>query len=225
MIAKPLQPDIRDDSAQIAPNPARPAAQTTRRFVALRTKTLALLVLTMIGLLIALYIPLRLIVLGSFLDLEAQTTRTEVERANNALHTAIGKLDNSASGYATWDDTYAFVQDRDSNYLEVNLAEPSFPAEDINLVVIVNNSGQIAGAKAYDLDQQHSIPVPEFFLQPSDCAQRTISAQHPRQLDNRIRAAARRADAGGITADPDERQAGANPRRAADGPLPRYYAD
>jgi len=168
MIAKSLQPDARNDPAHMAPNPARPVAQTSRRFIALRTKTLALLVLTMIGLLIALYIPLRLIVLGSFLNLEAQTTRTEVERANNALHTAIGKLDDSTSGYATWDDTYAFVQDRDPHYLEANLAEPSFPAEDINLAVIVNNSGQIAGAKAYDLDGQRSIPVPAFFLQPSD---------------------------------------------------------
>ena len=176
MIAKPLQSDVRDDPSHIAPKPARPAAQTTRRFVALRTKTLALLVLTMIGLLVALYVPLRLIVLGSFLDLEAQTTHTEVERANNALDTAIGKLDDSASGYATWDDTYAFVQDRDSQYLEVNLADPSFPAEDINLVVIVNNSGQIAGAKAYDLDQQRSIPVPAFFLQPSDA--RSALFQH-----------------------------------------------
>jgi sensor domain CHASE-containing protein len=114
MIAKPLQPDISDDPAHIAPKPAQPAAQTMRRFVALRTKTLVLLVLTMIGLLIALYIPLRLIVLGSFLNLEAQTTRTEVERANNALHTAIAKLDTSDSDYAIWDDTYAFVQDRNS---------------------------------------------------------------------------------------------------------------
>jgi signal transduction histidine kinase len=167
MIVKPLQPDTRDNPAHIAPNPAQPPTQTTRRFVALRSKTLALLMLTMIGLLIALYIPLRLIVLGSFLDLETQTTRTEVVRAKNALDTAIAKLDGSANDYATWDDTYAFVQDGNSDYLEVNLADPSFLAGDINLIVIVNNSGQIVGAKAYDLDQQRSIPVPAFFRESS----------------------------------------------------------
>src|SRR5262249_30801709 len=78
------------------------------------------------------------------------------------------KLDDSASGYATWDDTYAFVQDHDTHYLEDNLADPSFPAEDINLVVIVNNDGQVIGAKAYDLAVQRVVPVPSFFLQPSD---------------------------------------------------------
>jgi len=176
MIVEPIQPDARKQPSHIAPAPVRPLAKATRRFIALRTKTLALLVLTMIGLLIALYIPLRLIVLGSFLNLEAQTTRTEVERARNALHSAISKLDDSASGYATWDDTYAFVQERDPLYLEDNLADPSFPAEDINLVVIVNNGGQIAGAKAYDLSLQRGVPLPSFFLQPS--AERDALFQH-----------------------------------------------
>lgn len=167
MIATPLQPDTRNDPAQHAPTPIQPAAQTARRFVALRTKTLALLVLTMIGLLIALYIPLRLIVLGSFLDLEAQTIHTDVERTNNALQTVINQLDASASDYAFWDDTYTFTQDHNAHYLESNLVESTFLVGDINLIVIVNDSGEIAVAQAYDLDQQRSIPVPAFFHQPS----------------------------------------------------------
>src|SRR5262245_9208427 len=147
------------------PRPKGPRGQ--RRFLALRTKTLALLILTAIGLIAALYIPLRMIVLGSFLDLEARTTRTEVERARDALRTAIAKVNDSTAGYATWDDTYAFVQDHNPQYLEDNLADPSFPAEDINLAMVVDETGQVVGAKAYDLAQQREIPVPPFFLQPS----------------------------------------------------------
>lgn len=138
-----------------------------RRFGALRSKTLLLLGASVLGLLCALYIPLRLIVLRSFLDLEASTTRTEVERAHDALQTAITKLDNSTTGYATWDDTYAFVQDHNPRYLDVDLAEPSFPAEDINLALIVNSDGQMIGAKAYDLIRKQSVSVPPFFLQPA----------------------------------------------------------
>src|SRR5262245_26848191 len=111
MIAERLEPDPGDDRSQAAAPPQQKEARGPRRFVALRTKTLALLILTAIGLIAALYIPLRLIVLGSFLDLEAQNTRTNVARARDALLTAITKLNDSTAGYATWDDTYAFVQD------------------------------------------------------------------------------------------------------------------
>jgi signal transduction histidine kinase len=165
MIAERTEPEPGDEHS-----PGTPAlhkgAREVRRFVALRTKTLALLTFTAIGLVAALYIPLRLIVLGSFLDLEARTTQTQVERARDALRTAITKIDDSTAGYATWDDTYAFVQDHNPQYLEDNLADPSFPAEDINLAMIVDDAGQLVGAKAYDLAQQRGIPVPSFFLQP-----------------------------------------------------------
>jgi signal transduction histidine kinase len=167
MIAERPEPDPGDQLAQIAAPPRHKEARGSRRFVALRTKTLVLLVLTAIGLLAALYIPLRLIVLGSFLDLEARTTRTEVERARDALRTAITKVNDSTAGYATWDDTYAFVQDHNPQYVEDNLADPAFPAEDINLAMIVDDTGQVVGAKAYDLAQQRGIPVPPFFLQPN----------------------------------------------------------
>jgi signal transduction histidine kinase len=165
MIAERTEPESGDERSLATPA-LQKRPRETRRFLALRTKTLALLTLTAIGLIAALYIPLRMIVLGSFLDLEARTTQTEVERARDALRTAITKIDDSTAGYATWDDTYAFVQDRNSQYLEDNLADPSFPAEDINLAMIVDNTGQIVGAKAYDLEQQRGIPVPPFFLQP-----------------------------------------------------------
>jgi signal transduction histidine kinase len=167
MIAEQTQRDPHNDRSPSTSAPSPPGARALRRFVALRTKTLILLILTILGLLTALYIPLRLIVLGSFLDLEAQTTRTEVERAGNALQTAITKLDDSTTGYATWDNTYAFVQDHDERYLDVDLADPSFPAEDINLALIVDNAGQVVAAKAYDLAQQRNVPVVPFFLQPS----------------------------------------------------------
>src|SRR5262245_15945764 len=167
MIAERVETGPGDELSQAASAPRQPEAHAPRRFVALRTKTLALLILTAMGLIAALYIPLRLIVLGSFLDLEARTTRTEVERARDALRTAIAKVNDSTAGYATWDDTYAFVQDHNPQYLEDNLADPSFPAEDINLAMIVDDTGQVVGAKAYDLAQQRSVPVPPFFLQSS----------------------------------------------------------
>src|SRR5262245_4084810 len=166
MIAERTEPDPGDELSRAAALPHQKEVGGRRSIIALRTKTLALLTITAIGLIAGLYIPLRMIVLGSFLNLEAQNTRTNVARARDALLTAITKVNDSTAGYATWDDTYAFVQDHNTQYLDDNLADPSFPAEDINLAIIVDDRGQVVGAKAYDLAQQRSIPVPPFFLQP-----------------------------------------------------------
>lgn len=135
------------------------------RFVTLRAKLLLLLTLTVLGLLVALYIPLRVLVLGSYLTLEQQTMHTEMDRAQNALTGAIVKLDNSAAGYATWDDTFAFVADHNTRYMASNLADPSFPAENINLVIIADQSGHVVGQKAFDLNQQQATAVPVYFSQ------------------------------------------------------------
>lgn len=165
MAAEPLVPDTHTTLARQEPRSLL-SRKSIGRFGALRTKTLVLLIMTGLGLFLALYIPLRWLVLGSYLDLEAQTTRTEVARARDALQNAINRLSNSAAGYATWDDTYAFVQDHNSDYMVSNLADPSFPAEDINLAIIVDTGGTVVGAKAYDLRQHKSANVPPLFLQP-----------------------------------------------------------
>ena len=102
MIAERTELDPGDERSQ-SPLSRQKETRKTRRFVALRAKTLALLIFTAIGLIAALYIPLRLIVLGSFLDLEAQNTRTNVARARDALLTAIAKVNDSTAGEAITD--------------------------------------------------------------------------------------------------------------------------
>jgi signal transduction histidine kinase len=164
-----VEPSIADNTS-LSPSKADESGphtnRSSKRFVTLRLKTIVLLACTILGLFLALYIPLRIVVLGSYLDLESQQTTTEVSRANDALQSAISRVSNTAAGYATWDDTYKFVQDRNDLYMRANLADPSFPAEDINLVMIVDTEHQVIGAKAYDLVNERSVDVPSFFLSP-----------------------------------------------------------
>ncbi len=166
MAVEPSVADNTTSSASEADASGNRTNRASKRFVTLRVKTIVLLACTVLGLFLALYIPLRLVVLGSYLALESDLTRTEVSRANDGLQNAIYRISNTAAGYATWDDTYRFVQDHNDNYMRANLADPSFPAEDINLVMIVDTDHQVVGAKAYDLENEISVDVPSFFLQP-----------------------------------------------------------
>jgi len=144
----------------------------------LRTKTLVILTATLAGLLVIVYIPLRFILLESFIALEQQSIQQNVARAMNAVSDDIATLDRTTLDYAGWDDTYAFMADRNQEYLE-NYVDTTFSSNQLNLVLIVNNDGQSIFAKAFDLSTQHAIAPPERLLtfHPDDRLLRHSDAQ------------------------------------------------
>lgn len=129
----------------------------------LRLKTIAIIAITLFGLLIILYIPLRLVLLGSFADLEAQRIRANVERVRSSLDDELAKLSSTAGDYAAWDDTYAFVANPDQTYVEANLADSTFINSQLNLVLIVDGNGNVVFSKAFDLRAQQATVVPAQF--------------------------------------------------------------
>src|ERR687891_1102431 len=76
----------------------------------LRTKTLLMVGLTLVGLLVGVFISAKVIVLGGFEDLEREAVRLNVARARNVLSNELDYLHDTVSDEAAWDDTYAFVQ-------------------------------------------------------------------------------------------------------------------
>ncbi|GIV96672.1 MAG: hypothetical protein KatS3mg057_1329 [Herpetosiphonaceae bacterium] len=138
-------------------------APLRRRPVTLRRRTIIIIGATLLGLLIALYILLRIFLLGSFMELEEQWVQTNVERGLGALRADLDALDQLAMDYAGWDDTYTFVFDRNEKYIESNLVDETFENTRVNLILISDASGRIVYSKAYDLQNQHAIPVPDFF--------------------------------------------------------------
>ncbi len=117
----------------------------------LQAKTLQAVALTVLALVVVLYIPLRAIVLGSFLKLEEQEVRRHVERARNALDGEVLALGRVARDYSAWDETYAFVEGRDPAYVQANYADSTFAENRLGLVAIFDRAGGVAFAKGFDL--------------------------------------------------------------------------
>ena len=139
-----------------------PNLRPTRHNVAtLRTKTLIILATTLAGLLLIAYIPLRLIVLESFITLEQQSVRQNVERAANALEDDLATLERTTSDYANWDDTYAFVADGNREYLTQNYTDETFVNNRLSLVVIVDPAGQTLFAQGFDLNTGQAASAPQ----------------------------------------------------------------
>lgn len=92
--------------------------------------------------------------------LERDSIRENVERALQALEREIAALDKSAADWATWDDTYIFVEDRDREYIEKNLVDNVFEILKLNYAVFLNTRGEMVYARGYVPEGDEEIPIP-----------------------------------------------------------------
>jgi signal transduction histidine kinase len=139
------------------------SALRRRLFAKLRVKTLLIVAATLVSLLLILYIPLRVFLFSSFVALEEQMVRTDLRRAQSALAGDIRELDIYNTSYAIWDDTYAFVADHNASYIERNYYDQFFLDNRLNLLLVVDNDGQVIFGKQYNLNTQVEIPLTQRF--------------------------------------------------------------
>ncbi len=117
--------------------------------------------LVFISLILIQYAASQLIFLNSFATLEEQDTNKNIERARSALLVELDNLDTYTYDWAAWDDTYTFIQDVNEDYIESNLVDGTFIDLELNLMLFIDSSGEIVFSKAFDLENEEEIPLPE----------------------------------------------------------------
>lgn len=132
----------------------------------LRKKTLLITGAAMAFLLAALYFLSSYILMGGFTDLEQADTIRNIERATHAIANDNIELEGITRDWATWDDTYTYIEDGNREYFEGNLAEDtSWINNKVNLMLFINAAGGIVYAGAFDLAGQERVDIPEAILQ------------------------------------------------------------
>ncbi len=126
----------------------------------LRKKTLVVVATTFILVIALLYLVSETILLNNLVKLEEDYTRQNTEQALNALSGEISSLEAKARDWAAWDDTYAFIEDANSSYIQSNLVDSTFTNLKLNLMVFIHSSGRVVFGKAFDLGNEREIPVP-----------------------------------------------------------------
>ncbi len=128
----------------------------------LRNKTLLLIGVTLISLIGVIYGTSSTILLHGFAEVEAENTRQNVKRVQDALSEEITKLDLTTRDWAEWDDTYGFVQDGNKAraYFKANLRDNITIARiKVNLMLYVHSSGRMVFGKGFDLEREKVIPI------------------------------------------------------------------
>ncbi|MGF7117331.1 CHASE4 domain-containing protein [Methanobacterium oryzae] len=125
----------------------------------LRKNTLMITATTLLFLIIILFVTSQFIVMTNFVNLENQNMQQNVERALNALSNDISDLDSFAHDWASWDDTYIFIQNNNSEYISSNLVDETFSHSNINIMIYIDSSGKIIAEKAFDLKTKKEILI------------------------------------------------------------------
>jgi sensor domain CHASE-containing protein/signal transduction histidine kinase len=125
------------------------------------SKKVLLVTLLIFGVLTAAFTLTHTMQLSTFLRLEENDTLNNVERVQNAISTEQGYLDYIAQDWASWDDTYRFIDDRNQKFRDENAQNMTFAKLKINVVLFINNSGSIVYSKAVDINTEKEEPIPE----------------------------------------------------------------
>jgi signal transduction histidine kinase len=138
--------------------------------LSLRVRTVLLVIVALVVLLTGLYFISRFVVLQSFTRLEEKSVSDNSTRAVNAMTEDIASLDRASHDYAYWDDTYAFMEDGNPEYVKDNLTDDTFNNFQLNLMMLVDTQGKVIFARGFDLVAKDEAPVPPEMLQPGQLA-------------------------------------------------------
>lgn len=103
------------------------------------------------------------VALQRFGSIEQEEVAEDVLQAQSLLMSEIDFLVTTANDYAGWDDTYAFVQNRNQNYLLYSLGTSFFSKLRLDLFCIVNLSGEVVYARYRSASANQEKPLPEDF--------------------------------------------------------------
>jgi sensor domain CHASE-containing protein len=129
--------------------------------MSLRTRTLLTIGLVTAALTAILGLLFSQTLLRAFAEAEVRDTERDVHHARMFLTDELRAMDVLNHDWASWDDTYAFIEDANPAYIRANLTDATFQNTHLNLMLFVHTSGRVVWAGAYDLEANREAPVPQ----------------------------------------------------------------
>src|SRR3972149_7056489 len=131
----------------------------------LRWKTMLILWLIIVSLMVALYFVRQEITLNAIIVSENEDAESHAQRFVNNLNIEFANLNSTVNDWASWDDTYRFIQDNNTAYVESNLPDETFVNLQLNMMLFINESCQLAYGKMYDFNNETSSLLQESDIQ------------------------------------------------------------
>ncbi len=92
---------------------------------------------------------------------EKQHAIKDAERFMNNFNSDVESLNHIVSDWASWDDTYNFVKDNNTNYMVSNIIDETFDNFQISVMLFFDEDNNLAFGSRYDLASQVPMPIDE----------------------------------------------------------------
>jgi len=92
------------------------------------------------------------IIFPSYINLELDEAKKDLQRSEKALKREIFHLSNLCRDWAAWDDTYDFVISQSEDYIKSNLILSSFTDNELNLIYILDTDGRVVWGEIHDIE-------------------------------------------------------------------------
>jgi sensor domain CHASE-containing protein len=126
----------------------------------LHLKTLLLIGASSLALMAILVVSSQHVILGSFQELESETMQVHVKRGMNEIRNQLHQLDSVAGDWAPWDETYAFIQNRNTGYIKDNLQVETLQNLGVDYILFFDASGKLVFSKSIDRELKKEALTP-----------------------------------------------------------------
>jgi PAS domain S-box len=124
-------------------------------------KTLGIIGATLIGMIFILYLSSHFIIIDSFDKLEDQDAMKNAISLKNTLLFETQDLENKAADWSVWDETYQFIQNNSSMYIENYLMDETFLNQRLDFMLFYDNSGSLVYKKALPSEENNDQTIQE----------------------------------------------------------------
>lgn len=153
----------------------------------LRTKMLLIIGLTFLGLIIILFAISRFIITSSFTRWEEQNTRVDIQRVLYSFSDNLYDLSYINADWSNWDDTYRFIEDVNSEYIETNLGDKTLIGLRLNYIIYLNTSGRVVFSKGVDINNNKGpLAVPDSLLEHFNTKDPLLNHPGPESVVNGV---------------------------------------
>ena len=107
--------------------------------------------------------------IGAITSTDEKIAQQNLHRPLAAIDQKIAGLDSRAKDWSAWDDSYAFAQDGNQEYVETNLYAAALNTAGFDIIAFFNSSGHLVYAARYDRSgNEVPVPIEISGLQPGD---------------------------------------------------------
>ena len=133
-------------------------------FKSIRTRFIGIMAVMLILTTGMVYLILHTVMHDKINILEDKYIIENVERTKKEIFKEIEVLDTIVMDWAVWDNSYQFMIDKNPDYIKANLSEDTLNNLKVNIMLFIDNKGNLVHGEGYDLQKKENVPIDEALL-------------------------------------------------------------